>query len=120
MIALSELKLYSPETDYLDEFFRLLKRTSDQTFLPQLQVLELTECSPYISTNLVQALDPRRTAAEDGGPRLRSFSQIWQNQADAFQVNYDGYFGDALEELVENGMKIYIGPKKTPAWLFGN
>jgi hypothetical protein len=120
MVALTELKLYSPETDYLDEFFRLLKHTSDQTFLPQLQVLELTECSPYISTNLVQALASRRTAAEDGGPRLRSFSQIWQNQADGFQVNYDGYFGDALEELAESGMKVYIGPRKTSAWLFGN
>jgi hypothetical protein len=120
MIALSELILYSPEADYLDEFFGLLKRTSDQTFLPQLQVLELNECWPYISTNLVQALASRRTVAVDGEARLRSFSQIWKNQADGFQVNYDGYFGGALEELVESGMKVYIGPKKTPAWVFGN
>ncbi|KAJ7821186.1 hypothetical protein B0H14DRAFT_3146798 [Mycena olivaceomarginata] len=126
MLVLADLKLTGLSSAYLTEFFALFDRTKvPESFLPQLQVLELHRCPPYVNTTLVDALASRCLAAEDGDARLRSFRQIWpyNTPADALQGYYRASgFGAALEELVEKGLEIYIGhatkTKNPGGWLF--
>ncbi|KAF7352228.1 F-box domain-containing protein [Mycena venus] len=118
MGALTELKLCDPLIESVAELFTLLDLTKHHNFLPQLQVLELDQCAPYVNAILVDALSSRRA--------LRSFRQFWvyNTPADALQGYYrEEGLGVALEELIRKGLEIYIGLRNTQApgpgaWLF--
>ncbi|KAF7352232.1 hypothetical protein MVEN_01186600 [Mycena venus] len=111
MLALTNLKLYDPRGEFIDQLFRMLDRNREHPgFLPQLQVLEIEDTFPYVNGWLVAGLISRRTATEDGGAKLQYFRQFWKNQS--LQINYDGRDGRDLADLIKDGMDIYIGPKK--------
>ncbi|KAJ6515248.1 hypothetical protein C8R45DRAFT_955781 [Mycena sanguinolenta] len=123
MIALTDLTLSEPSSEYLDEFVGLLDCSKHQDVLPQLQVLVLEMCPPYVNTTLVDALSSRCAAAQGGGARLRSFRQLWLygTPADALQ----GYcqaegFDIILKGLARKGLDIYIGLDSLNAWLFNH
>ncbi|KAF8182117.1 hypothetical protein K438DRAFT_1937807 [Mycena galopus ATCC 62051] len=111
MVALNNLHLFILSSDYLGEFFSLLNRTQNPSFLPQLQTLELSWCPPFLNASLVDALSSRHEGTQDGRARLRSFRQEWSRGAEtnAFSVDYEGSVGLALAELTKQGMDIYIG-----------
>ncbi|KAJ6560219.1 hypothetical protein B0H19DRAFT_1146825 [Mycena capillaripes] len=123
MVSLTDLELYNPGSEYLTDFFGLLNRAKHRNFLPHLEILTLEECSPYVNAILLEALSSRCTVPQAGEARFRFFRQIWspQTATDALEGFYQQGFGAALEELVENGLKVYIGhrnAKKQGAWLF--
>ncbi|KAF8207829.1 hypothetical protein K438DRAFT_345506 [Mycena galopus ATCC 62051] len=125
MVTLTDLRLFTPASEYMAEFFGFFDRTTHQAFLPRLRVLELNYCPPHVDAALVDALSSRCGVAEDGAARLESFHQTWSDDtpADALDNAYEQEgLGIALEELVKNGMEIYIGRQlyvKDPgAWLF--
>ncbi|KAF8207874.1 hypothetical protein K438DRAFT_1962142 [Mycena galopus ATCC 62051] len=126
MSSLTELNLSTdatfpgPSTEYLAQFFGLLDRTKHQDVLPQLQMLELDPCSPYVSTVLVDALSSRCTVL-DGAASLRSFRQFWVHgtPGDALQGYFEAEgFDVALQALAKRGLEIYIGLRTLEAWLF--
>ncbi|KAF8207875.1 hypothetical protein K438DRAFT_2013278 [Mycena galopus ATCC 62051] len=110
----------SQDDNYVFELLDMLNRTKNPDFLPRLEMLEFTDCEPYVTMYLVQVLSSRRALTQGGAAKLQSFRQIWSNFAfDSFQINYTGYVALALEKLVKDGMEIYIGPlKRAQCWGF--
>lgn len=109
MIALTDLNLRNPVSSYLVEFFGLLNRAKNPSFLPQLQVLVLSWCEPYAYEDLVPALSSRRAVAQDGGVRLRSFRRDPGRKDWIIDVDRGGEIYATLKELTEDGMEIDLG-----------
>ncbi|KAJ7265371.1 hypothetical protein B0H12DRAFT_196266 [Mycena haematopus] len=121
MVALTDLELYDPPSEHLAGLFALLDRNTYQNVLPELQVLKLDPCSPYVNTVLVDALSSRSVVSQAGAARLRSFRQIWSPKTPGDTLR--GYcqekgFALVFEELVKKGLKIYIGHREPGACLF--
>ncbi|KAF8207887.1 hypothetical protein K438DRAFT_2075153 [Mycena galopus ATCC 62051] len=123
MVALTDLALFQAPHDHVVALIALLDRTKNRDVLPQLQVLELNPCSPYVNTVLVDALSSRSMVAQDGAAMLRSFRQIWlpKTPRDALQGYYkEQGFAVVLVGMVKKGMKVYIGHADSGASLFNH
>ncbi|KAJ7784164.1 hypothetical protein B0H16DRAFT_1491532 [Mycena metata] len=111
MVLLTYLVLDTPETEYLTELVGLLDRANTWDSLPELQVLELSHCAPYINEPLITALSSR-AVAQEGRARLRSFRQTWLSKDRSqrtYRVDPAGYIGIALKKLADDGMEIHLG-----------
>ncbi|KAF8207879.1 hypothetical protein K438DRAFT_1755274 [Mycena galopus ATCC 62051] len=110
MVAFTDLSLHILSGDFLEDFFSLFDRRQNPKFLPQLQVLDMRDCSPFVNMPLINALSSRRAVTQRGAAQLRHFRQFWTYITyDELQVNHKERIGLHLTELAKGGLEIYVG-----------
>ncbi|KAJ6587792.1 hypothetical protein B0H10DRAFT_2093411 [Mycena sp. CBHHK59/15] len=109
MAGLVDVELRAPGWTFLTNFFRMLDRTQNKDFLPNLGKLTLLDCENSGDEDLMKALSSRCSLGPDGLTKLESFKLIWPPRC---YVVVSKSTVIQLRDLVSRDMKIHFGSER--------
>ncbi|KAJ6515267.1 hypothetical protein C8R45DRAFT_955877 [Mycena sanguinolenta] len=105
---LTDITVSKPSPSFLLELFARLNRTQYQGFLPHLGSLAFMQCPPTCALDRCVPTLASRCSADENGARLESFWNVWGYLDEHTEIGEPTV--GALRALVEQGMKIHVGP----------
>ncbi|KAJ7458394.1 hypothetical protein B0H11DRAFT_187071 [Mycena galericulata] len=109
--GLTDVMVYNPSKEFSSAFLSKLDRAQDNGFLLHLQSLAFENCATDVDSSMVQALTSRCSSPHDeANLQLRTFRLLWPDNKTSLRL--DDFTIAELRRLVDQGMNIYVGPRR--------